>query len=70
MNTPLHVHFNGQALLLEAPFSIADLLRAQGLAERRVAVECNGEIVPRGRHGSTWLADGDKVEVVHAIGGG
>lgn len=70
MNMPLQVHFNGQNLQLEAPVSIADLLRAQGLAERRVAVERNGEIVPRGQHASTLLVAGDRVEVVHAIGGG
>ena len=39
-------------------------------AGRRVAVEVNGEIVPRGRHNGHTLADGDRVEIVHALGGG
>ena len=46
------------------------LLQAQGLGERRVAVEVNGEIVPRGQHAGHVLAAGDQVEIVHALGGG
>jgi len=61
---------NGQPLTLAPAASIADLLRMEGLADRRVAVEVNGTIVPRGAHASHALADGDKVEVVHALGGG
>jgi sulfur carrier protein len=41
-----------------------------GSAGRRVAVELNQEIVPRSRHASQSLADGDRLEIVHAIGGG
>lgn len=70
MSVPVQVQFNGQAVVLEAPASVAELLRVHGLAERRVAVECNGEIVPRSAHASTLLKDGDRIEVVHAIGGG
>ena len=54
----------------EEVYSIAILLREEGLGERRVAVEINGEIVPRGRHADTALNEGDKVEIVHALGGG
>src|SRR5690606_10077704 len=43
---------------------------AEGLAGRRVAVEVNGTIVPRGQHEAHALADGDQVEIVHALGGG
>jgi sulfur carrier protein len=46
------------------------LLTEEGLAERRVAVEVNGEIVPRSQHGDHQLKDGDVVEIVHALGGG
>lgn len=52
------------------PPTLADLLAAEGLTERRVAVEVNGEIVPRGRHGEWRLNEGDVVEIVHALGGG
>ena len=50
--------------------TLASLLEAEGLAGRRVAVEVNGMIVPRGQHASQQLADGDRVEIVHALGGG
>ena len=52
------------------PTTVLQLLQLEGLAERRVAVEVNGEIVPRSRHGEHALADGDRVEIVHALGGG
>jgi sulfur carrier protein len=41
-----------------------------GLADKRVAMEVNLEIIPRSRYGDQPLKDGDKVEIVHAIGGG
>lgn len=69
-NAGMDIRLNGDALALPAPCTIAELLAAQGLAERRVAVEVNGEIVPRGRHVDHLIADGDVVEIVHALGGG
>lgn len=50
--------------------TIASLLDALGFAGRRIAVECNGDIVPRSQHTQQTLADGDRLEIVHAIGGG
>jgi sulfur carrier protein len=61
---------NGQDKPLVAPMTVAALLAEMGLAERRVAVEVNREIVPRSRHGEVQLKDNDRVEVVFAIGGG
>ena len=52
------------------PLAIAGLLQAEGLAGRRVAVEVNGEIVARAAHDSLALQAGDRVEIVHALGGG
>ena len=66
----LHIQLNGEARHLESGATIAALLDAEGLAQRRVAVEVNGEIVPRGQHAGHPLRDGDKVEIVHALGGG
>jgi sulfur carrier protein len=66
----MDIHFNGEPLRIEGAPTLADLLAAQDLAGRRVAVEVNGEIVPRARHASQALAPGDRVEVVHALGGG
>ncbi len=66
----MNIIFNGEPRPLAALTTLVDLLQAEGLAERRVAVELNGEIVPRSQHADQILADGDKVEVVHALGGG
>jgi sulfur carrier protein len=66
----MDIHLNGEPRTLAAAATIADLLRIEGLADRRVAVEVNGAIVPRGAHAAHALADGDRVEVVHALGGG
>lgn len=67
---PLNIRLNGEPLALPAACTLTELLAAQGLAERRVAVEVNGEIIPRGRHADHVIADGDVVEIVHALGGG
>lgn len=66
----MDIRLNGEPLALTAPCTLGELLIAQGLAQRRVAVEVNGEIIPRGRHAEHMLADGDRVEIVHALGGG
>ncbi len=54
----------------DADHTIARLLEEAGLGERRVAVEVNGAIVPRSAHAGEVLHTGDKVEIVHALGGG
>lgn len=50
--------------------TVRDLLVRLGLGGGLVAVERNGEVVPRAEHAETALADGDRVEVVHFVGGG
>ena len=66
----IQVTVNGAAQRLEAPLPIAELVRKLSLADRKVAVERNGEIVPKSAHGSTLVADGDRLEIVAAVGGG
>ena len=66
----MDIVLNGDSLTLQAEATVATLLESQGLAGRRVAVEVNGAIVPRGRHAEPALAAGDRVEIVHALGGG
>ena len=66
----MHIHLNGEPRALDSGTTLDSLLDAEGLGRRRVAVEVNGEIVPRGRHGEHHLHDGDRVEIVHALGGG
>ncbi len=61
---------NGEARELDAVADVAGLVAALGLDSRKVAVELNLVIVPRSAHGSTPVADGDRIEIVHFIGGG
>lgn len=69
-NAPMEIQLNGQRKILRTGGTLVDLLQSEGLAERRVAVEVNGEIVPRGLHATQRLEAGDRVEIVHALGGG
>lgn len=66
----MRIQLNGEPFELPANQSVADLLQRLDLVGRRVAVELNKDIVPRSQHDSTRLAEDDRVEVVHAIGGG
>lgn len=66
----MEITINGQAERLATPLTVAALLDLRGLAGKRVAVERNGEIVPRSRHADTALAAGDRIEIVVAVGGG
>jgi len=67
---PMQIELNGEQRTLDAITTVATLLDREGLAQRRVAVEVNREIVPRSAHATRTLCDGDRVEVVHALGGG
>ncbi len=66
----IQLSVNGQARRLEPGANIAQLLDVLELSGKRVAVERNGEIVPRGRYAATRLAEGDALEIVVAVGGG
>ena len=61
---------NGEEKSLEAVADIAGLVAVLGLDGRKVAVERNLQIVPRSTYGSTPVLDGDRIEIVHFIGGG
>jgi sulfur carrier protein len=66
----MQIELNGTPRTVADDIRLAALLEAEGLAGRRVAVEINGDIVPRGAHATRALAEGDRVEIVHALGGG
>ena len=66
----MKIMLNGEEKSFADPVTVAALVQEMGLAQRRVAVEVNREIVPRSRHGEFELKDNDRVEVVFAIGGG
>lgn len=64
------VSINGTARQLTQTISIASLLDEMGLTGKRIALERNGEIVPRSQFTSQQLEDGDILEIVAAVGGG
>ncbi len=66
----MKIRLNGEEREFAPPLSVLELLHAAGYGERRVAVEVNREIVPRSRHDSHLLGEGDEVELIQAIGGG
>ncbi|MDR2880522.1 MAG: sulfur carrier protein ThiS [Azoarcus sp.] len=66
----IHITINGQPETLPAGFSVLTLLEQRELTGMRLAVERNGEIVPRARYADTPLAEGDTLEIVSAVGGG
>ncbi|MDR0480354.1 MAG: sulfur carrier protein ThiS [Gallionellaceae bacterium] len=68
--TVISVCINGIARPVAQTTSIADLVRQMGLEGKRVALERNGEIVPRSQFPQLMLTDGDHLEIVVAVGGG
>ena len=70
MSAPIRIVLNGAPRDLPAPLTFAQLIDELDLGGKRLAVERNGEIVPRSRFTEARLADGDRIEVVIAVGGG
>jgi len=66
----ISVSINGATKTFDIPISVADLITSMQLTGKRIAIECNNEIVPRSQFAQQLLADGDKLEVVVAVGGG
>ena len=66
----IQVTVNGAAQRFEQPLSVSALVERMALAGKKIAVERNGEIVPRGLHQKTLVENGDQLEIVVAVGGG
>lgn len=66
----MQISLNGEPFTLVESVTIVDLLQQLDLAGKRLAVEVNQEIIPKSRHATSFLKANDKVEIVHAIGGG
>ncbi|HRH82161.1 MAG TPA: sulfur carrier protein ThiS [Thiobacillaceae bacterium] len=66
----ISLSINGQSQAFPSPLTVSALLDRLELVGKRVAVERNGEIVPRSQHPETELRDGDQLEIVVAVGGG
>ncbi|HTH94203.1 MAG TPA: sulfur carrier protein ThiS [Rhodocyclaceae bacterium] len=61
---------NGKPIQVEGAATVSQLLEQLGFAGKRVAVEKNGEIVPKSLHADTAISAADKIEIVVAVGGG
>jgi sulfur carrier protein len=66
----MRIIVNGTERSLPDGSTVAQLIEQMSLTGRRIAVERNGEIVPRSLHPQAALADGDRLEIVVAVGGG
>lgn len=66
----MNLTVNGEQRAFPALADLTALVTALGLDGRKVAIERNLEIVPRSAYGKTKLRDGDRIEIVHFIGGG
>ena len=64
------ISINGEPRQFPQAISIATFIEEMGLAGKRIALERNGEIVPRSAFAAQQLAEGDKLEIVVAVGGG
>ena len=65
----MNIQLNGESQAVVAT-TLAELIGELGLERRMIAVERNLEVVPRSRYAETVLEDGDRIEIVHMIGGG
>lgn len=66
----IEVTVNGAAHRFDRTLNVRELLERLAMAGKKVAVEKNGEIVPKGRHHEVLLQNGDQLEIVVAVGGG
>ncbi len=66
----MQIIVNGEQRQVEQGLTAARLVEQMGLAGRRIAMEVNLEILPRSQYTEHAFADGDRIEIVHAVGGG
>jgi len=66
----LELKINGESRQFSEALTVAGLIDQLGFTGKRIAVERNGEIVPKSQHATTALVTGDQLEIVIAVGGG
>jgi len=66
----MNIVLNGQTKTLTGPISVSALIDTLGYTGKRIAVERNGEIVPKSTYAGIMLEAGDRLEIVVAVGGG
>ena len=64
------IQLNGKKVLIKSNFSILDLLKKYKWVDKKVAIEHNGQIIPKGSYKKKYLKNNDRIEIVHFIGGG
>lgn len=69
MSDTISIHLNGEAQTVHAS-TLAELVEELGLSKRMIAIERNLEVVPKSQYDATLLDAGDRIELVHMIGGG
>lgn len=66
----MNITLNGQDKQLDTVRTVQDLVMHLGYQDKRIAVERNGDIVPKSQHAHALLDEGDQIEIVVAVGGG
>jgi sulfur carrier protein len=66
----MKIELNGSALEIATDLTLKQLLELHGFHNQRIAVEVNLSIISKSQHQNHVLCEGDKIEVVHALGGG
>lgn len=66
----MNIYINGQAQSFDLGLSVQDLIQYLDLVNKRYALELNQAILPRSLYSQTLLNEGDKIEIIHAVGGG
>ena len=66
----MKIWVNGELKNIEKNFTVYNLIEEIGVANKKFAVECNGEIIPKSNLQDTLVKEGDKFEIVGAVGGG
>lgn len=66
----MNISINGEPTEIQQSLSVAQLLEHRQFHQKHLAVELNGEVVPRAQHTETFVRDGDQLEVVSLVGGG
>lgn len=66
----MNINLNGEVCEVHSAHTLAELIVELELSGQRIAIEINGDIAPRSQHASITLKANDRIEIVHAIGGG
>jgi sulfur carrier protein len=66
----IQIDLNGARISVVRGVTLGELIDSRGLERRMIAVEYNGEIIPRHDYDDTLIHEGDTLEVVHMVGGG